>query len=68
MFDEQGHDFPSRRPGGAPTNGAMRSHHTPTEPDLALDELGLADAFDGDGDSSADGFVLFSLGPAQLDA
>jgi hypothetical protein len=45
----------------------MRSHPTPTEPDLAPDEARPADAFDIDGDSNADGFVLFSLGPAQLD-
>jgi len=47
---------------------AMWSHLTPTEPDLALEELSLADAFDRDGDSNADGFVLFSLGPVQPDA
>ncbi len=46
----------------------MRSHPNPTEPDLATDELGLADPFDADGDASSSGFVLFSLGPAQPDA
>lgn len=46
----------------------MRSHPTPTEPELAHDELGLADPFDADTDTSSNGFVLFSLGPAQPDS
>ena len=47
---------------------AMRSHPTPTEPDLAEHDLSLADGFDIDGDSTSSGFILFSLGPAQPDA
>ena len=43
----------------------MRSHPTPPEPDLAADELAPADPLDADGDTASDGFVLFSLGPAQ---
>jgi hypothetical protein len=54
--------------GGHAEERAMRSHHTPPEPDLATDDLSPADPLDADGDTASDGFVLFSLGPAQPDA
>jgi hypothetical protein len=46
----------------------MRSHPTPTEPELALDAASHQDLFDADDDATSSGFILFSLGPAQPDA
>lgn len=41
----------------------MHTHAPLTEPDLSPDELVHHELFDAAGDSTADGYIVFSLGP-----